>query len=179
MRRNRSPRLIHVFADGVIRFGPHRARCALGRTGIVGTKREGDGGTPVGLFPLRDVRFRPDVGRPQTLLTCRPILRTHGWCDDPGHALYNRPVRLPFAAGHEKLRRPDRHYDLVITIGQNDRPARPGMGSAIFVHVISEQENTTEGCVALHPSAILRLLNWARAGDLLKVHPPGRLSGGL
>ena len=35
-------------------------RVALGYGGISSDKREGDGATPTGLLPLREVLFRPD-----------------------------------------------------------------------------------------------------------------------
>lgn len=46
-------------------------RCALGKGGIVRDKREGDGCTPVGTFPLRRVLYRPD--RLQTPRTGLPV----------------------------------------------------------------------------------------------------------
>src|SRR3546814_19709072 len=52
---------------------------------------------------------------------------------DPLH--YNRLVRLPFAASHERMWRDDGLYDLVVEIGYNDMPPVPGLGSAIFLHL--------------------------------------------
>ncbi|WP_417512822.1 L,D-transpeptidase family protein [Minwuia sp.] len=172
-RLNRSRRIAHVFTDGHLVFGGMRLRCTLGRTGIVADKREGDGGTPVGLFPVRHVHFRNRAGRPRTLLPATPVLRSHGWCDDPGHPRYNRFVRLPFPARHEKLWRGDRLYDCLIVLGQNDRPAVPERGSAVFVHVMSPAAEPTEGCVALQPGDLRRLLVLLRPGDLFRIHSPG------
>ncbi|HVZ13264.1 MAG TPA: L,D-transpeptidase family protein, partial [Bauldia sp.] len=85
------------------------AACAIGRSGKSANKREGDGATPVGAFRLRAVLYRPDRGaRPRTALPVTAITPNSGWCDDPGHPAYNRPVTLPFAAGHERLWRNDR-----------------------------------------------------------------------
>ncbi|MGY9015331.1 MAG: L,D-transpeptidase family protein, partial [Rhodospirillales bacterium] len=59
-------------------------RCALGRGGIISTKTEGDGGTPVGRFPLRQVLFRPDrLTPPKTRLPIQALADQSGWCDDP------------------------------------------------------------------------------------------------
>ncbi len=68
---------------------------ALGRGGIIANKREGDGGTPRGIYrPLR-VWWRADRHtRPITRLPLRRITSTDGWCETPGDANYNRPIKL-------------------------------------------------------------------------------------
>jgi len=124
--------------------------CAIGRGGVVRDKREGDGATPIGCWPLRRVLYRPDrVARPETALPTAPIAPEDGWCDDPDHPAYNRPVRLPFEASHEALWRDDGLYDLVVVLGFNDDPPVPGAGSAIFLHVARPDFGPTAGCVAL------------------------------
>lgn len=180
MRPNSRPRILHVFADGYMIVDGRRLPCALGRGGIRADKREGDGATPAGLFPLRSVHYRAHrAGAPATALPRQPILRSHGWCDDPASPLYNRPVRLPFPARHERLWRADRLYDVVVTIGHNDRPARPGQGSAVFIHAMSPDGGATEGCVALRPVDMRWLLRRIRPGDLVRIAPPERKSPGL
>jgi L,D-peptidoglycan transpeptidase YkuD (ErfK/YbiS/YcfS/YnhG family) len=81
-----------------------------------------------------------------------------GWCDDPQHRRYNRNVRLPFAASHERMWRDDELYDIVIEIGWNDRPAIRGRGSAVFAHLARPGYTPTEGCVALSRRDMVRLL---------------------
>lgn len=145
-------------------------RCALGRSGIVSDKREGDGGTPVGCFPLRQVLFRPDrVSPPLSSLPVRPIDPADGWCDDPADAAYNRPVRLPYPASHERMWRDDWLYDLVIVVGHNDAPVVPGLGSAIFVHVAKADYPPTAGCVALALADLQTLVAACRLGDRLVI----------
>ncbi len=145
-------------------------RCAIGRTGIRTDKREGDGATPAGAFPLRRVLWRTDrLTAPATALPSAPIGPRDGWCDDPAHADYNRPVRLPFAASHEEMWRADGLYDVVVVIGHNDDPPVPGLGSAVFVHVATPDFGPTAGCVALERGDLLRLLTDCRPGDRLVV----------
>lgn len=138
---------------GELRLGAHSFACALGRTGLVNEKREGDGGTPVGRFPLRRLRYREDrLAAPQTGLPLAPILPHDGWCDAPGDAAYNQPVHLPYSASAEAMWRQDHLYDLVVILGHNDDPAIPGAGSAIFFHLAGEKDGAlqpTEGCIAL------------------------------
>ena len=49
-----------VGPDGTVRFGKETYPGAVGRSGISPAKREGDGATPAGAFPLRAVLYRPD-----------------------------------------------------------------------------------------------------------------------
>ena len=133
-------------------------------------KREGDGATPVGAWPLREVFYRPDrVARPRTRLPVTPLRRDDGWCDDPADRNYNRRVRLPYPAGHERLWREDHLYDLVVVLGYNDRPRACGKGSAIFMHLATPGFGPTEGCIALRETDLRRLLAAARSRTLVSV----------
>ena len=165
---------IRVTPDGRLawqgRGQVRRCRCALGREGIGSSKAEGDGRTPVGRFPLRRVFYRPDRGTvPATVLPVRPLRPVDGWCDDPAHADYNRPVVLPFEAGHERMWRDDGLYDLVVELGYNDDPPVPGRGSAIFLHVAATDFAPTEGCVALARADLVDLLAACDAESYLVV----------
>src|SRR6201994_2646857 len=65
---------------------------ALGRGGILANKREGDGGTPRGIFRPRKLWWRADRHpRPRTHLPTRAISADHAWCEDPDDGHYNRP----------------------------------------------------------------------------------------
>lgn len=151
--------LIAVSADGWLTWGNDRVKAALGRSGVTSAKREGDGGTPAGLFPLREVWYRADrIGRPATALKCLMIEPDQGWCDDPADPAYNQAVRLPRQARHERLWRDDRIYDLIVPLGYNDAPAIAGLGSAIFLHVAHADYRPTEGCVAIGRDDLLALL---------------------
>jgi L,D-peptidoglycan transpeptidase YkuD (ErfK/YbiS/YcfS/YnhG family) len=133
--------------------------CALGRAGPVIAKREGDGGTPVGTFRTIGALYRPDrLQRPRTALPSRPLRPDDGWCDDPGSRFYNQWVRLPFPASHERLWRDDHLYDVVVVLDYNLEYPVAGAGSAIFLHQARLGLAPTEGCVAVSPEAMRRLL---------------------
>jgi len=137
-------------ADGALILGSLRLRAAVGRGGVRERKQEGDGATPAGLLPLRRVLYRADRGtRPRTAMPAMPLAPHDGWCDDPTHADYNRPVRLPHDGRHEALWRSDAVYDLIGVLGWNDSPVVRGAGSAIFLHVARPGFAPTEGCIAL------------------------------
>jgi L,D-peptidoglycan transpeptidase YkuD (ErfK/YbiS/YcfS/YnhG family) len=160
--------------------GSHRLRweggeapCAIGQGGIRTDKREGDGATPVGSFALRRVLYRADrLTAPATGLPVVALAPDDGWCDAPADPAYNRPVRLPYAASHERMWRDDGLYDLVVVLGHNDDPPVPGAGSAIFLHVARPGFLPTEGCVAVERDVLRALLARCGPGDVLTVPGP-------
>ncbi|MFM9850540.1 MAG: L,D-transpeptidase [Hyphomicrobiaceae bacterium] len=144
---------------GMLCVGTLRLPCALGRTGRRAMKREGDGATPMGLFTLCEVLYRPDrVRRPRAGLPVSATRSWDGWCDDARDGNYNRKVRLPYAASAETLWRDDHIYDVIVVLDHNRRPRAKGRGSAIFVHVARAGYEPTAGCVALSLSGLMRLL---------------------
>ncbi len=148
-----------VDSTGLAQWGGRRLHCAIGRAGISGDKREGDGATPSGAFALRRVFYRPDrEAKPVTALSCEAIKPNDGWCDAPGDPAYNRLVVLPYPASAETLWREDGLYDLIVVLGHNDDPVMPGQGSAIFLHVATPDYTSTAGCVALSRADLLTVL---------------------
>jgi len=161
-----------AFADGRLDMGGRIVRCALGRGGVrpAADKRESDGATPLGVWPLRRVLYRPDKGgAPRTGLPVEPIAPDDGWCDASGDTNYNRPVTLPYPASAERMWREDDLYDLVVVLGHNDDPVVEAMGSAIFLHIAREGYAPTEGCVAVARDDLEALLALAGPGDWLAI----------
>lgn len=138
---------------------------AVGREGIksANEKREGDGGTPEGTFPLiPEIWYRADKIKPeeiQTDLPLRPIQAQDGWCDDPKSPQYNKYVKLPFNGSHEKLFREDDAYDLFMVISWNP-DGIPEKGSAIFLHVARESLSPTRGCIAFRKEDLLEIIQF-------------------
>lgn len=146
-------------------------RAAIGKGSVGPLKREGDGGTPLGRFPVRLVLYRADrMQRPRTSLPVRAIRANDGWCDDPNDRNYNRLIKLPLTRSAEGLKREDALYDLVFVLGYNDRPRMRGKGSAIFVHLAREGYTPTEGCIAFSRRDLKAVLaELKRATDFLIV----------
>jgi L,D-peptidoglycan transpeptidase YkuD (ErfK/YbiS/YcfS/YnhG family) len=154
-----------VTADGILSCGTETFRAALGRGGVRADKREGDGATPLGLLPLRQVLYRADrCASPVCAVPTGAIAPDCGWCDDPAHAGYNQKVRLPIDGRAETLWRDDPLYDIIGVLGWNDAPVRPGCGSAIFLHVAEVDFGPTEGCVAMAPDDLRRVLAMGLTG---------------
>lgn len=166
--------------QGILQFGQMRFACALGRGGIRALKREGDGATPLATMRLLHGFYR--AGRASTAKSSLPFRKTRpgdGWCDAPDDRNYNRQVRLPYGASCETMQRSDRLYDCVIVLDYNIRPRRRGRGSAIFLHIAREGFLPTEGCIAVSPQVMARLLPYLNARTVLVVThqiflPPAR-----
>lgn len=155
---------------GMLTCGPITVPCALGRTGVIARKREGDGATPRGTFELLSVAYRADKGRrPATVLPVHRLADDMGWCDDPRHPRYNRPVALPFEAGHEIMWRDDQLYDIVVVLDCNMSPPVKGLGSAIFFHIAREDYRPTEGCIAVSPTHMRLILSQVAPGCRMAV----------
>lgn len=154
----------------VLRFGPHRARCAIGAAGVTNDKKEGDGATPTGRFALRRIWYRPDrLKPPESALPMGIISPKSGWCDASDAAGYNRPVTRPFAASHERLWRRDHLYDVFFELGYNDDPVMKDRGSAIFLHLQKNNFQPTLGCVAVAMPSMLFLIKNAQPGCRIRI----------
>ncbi|HEX5318391.1 MAG TPA: hypothetical protein VFW46_04500, partial [Stellaceae bacterium] len=114
------------FREGWLTWPGGSARAACGRAGISAEKREGDGASPAGTFPLVRAFYRPDrIAAPRASLPLTALSPGHGWVDDPADPAYNRLVTLPYPAGHEALWREDATYDVLVVIGYNIDPIVP------------------------------------------------------
>lgn len=154
-----------------LRFQGRLFPCSRGRGGVVAAeaKREGDGATPAGLHRIIGCLYRPDrLAGADLPRWAQPIGPGDLWSDDPADPAYNQPVRAPHGFSHEQLRRADPLYDLVLITDWNMAPARPGRGSAIFLHRWRRPGYPTAGCIALDPAD----LRWIAA----RLTPGARLA---
>ncbi len=164
---------IRVDSAALILTGPDGVAvpCAIGRSGVCAAadKREGDGCTPLGAWPIRTVLFRSGAAAPPQGMTLpwRWVRDDDGWSDGTGDPQYNRPVRHPHAYSAERLVRDDGAYDVIVVLGHNDAPPVDGMGSAIFLHC--SEGRPTAGCVAVEKEALLGLLGMLRPGDAVEI----------
>lgn len=134
-----------------VRFQNRRFPCSIGKGGLSSCKKEGDGATPVGIHRLVGILYRADRIQKPT-----PWAEAIGpgdlWSDDISDPQYNRLVHTPHAFSHEKLRRSDPLYDLILITDWNWPNAVPGRGSAIFIHQWRRPGFATEGCLAFSRS---------------------------
>jgi L,D-peptidoglycan transpeptidase YkuD (ErfK/YbiS/YcfS/YnhG family) len=143
---------------------------AAGRSGVRADKREGDGATPAGTFPLVAILYRPDrIAPPLSQLPVRPLAPSEGWVDEPGDPNYNQPVSLPYPVSAEQMWRQDGLYDALVVIGYNMAPVIPGAGSAIFLHVAAPDFAPTAGCIAVEKDVLLGLLPLLGPGSKITI----------
>src|SRR5947209_16644799 len=118
-----------VYRGGLLNWLGGNICAVCGRGGVRANKREGDGASPAGTFPLLYGYYRADrLAVPRSGLGMPPLRPEDGWVDDPADPNYNRPVKLPYPARHEQLWRADGLYDLIVVIGYNTDPVMPGAG---------------------------------------------------
>lgn len=156
-------------SQGILRVGSLTFPCALGRGGIVAIKREGDGGTPLAAMRLLSGYVRRGRFQMRSRLPLKTISADLGWCEVPSDRNYNRPVRIPYGASHERMMRDDDLYDACIVMDWNIRPRRRNCGSAIFFHLARPGFTPTAGCVAVTHPVMARLLPLLSARTVLRV----------
>ena len=152
---------------GLQAFG-RRLPCTIGRGGLTHDKREGDGATPHGLHRIVGCLYRPDrVPAPNSW--AEPIRPGDLWSDDVKDSDYNHLVRAPHGFSHERLRRADPLYDVILVLDWNWPEAVPGRGSAIFVHQWRRPGAPTAGCIALSRRDLFWLAERVWPGEAISV----------
>ena len=87
------------YRDGVLRWPDGSARAAVGRTGVSANKKEGDGATPAGRFPLALAFYRADrMSAPSSGLPLRALSPSDGWVNDPPDQTTTGSSRCPTPA---------------------------------------------------------------------------------
>lgn len=134
----------------------------IGRNGFAppGEKREGDGRTPMGIFPLGMVfGYEPSL---PTKMSYRQATYDDLWVDDVRADDYNQWVKrgTTKASTFERMRREDDLYKYGVVVEYNMNPVIKGYGSAIFLHLWRGRGMPTEGCVAMAEAELVRIIRW-------------------
>ena len=146
-------------------------KCSVGKNGIIKNKIEGDKKTPKGIFKIEHLYYRKDrVKKPETSLKCLEIKKDMGWCDDVRFPnKYNKLIKInKKKIGHEKLKRRDYKYDLLIPIKYNFKNPIVGLGSCIFMH-LTKKYNKTAGCITLKKKDFLIMLKLINKKTKIKI----------
>ena len=145
-------------------------RCCIGKNGLTKNKKEGDKKTPKGTFGIERLYYRKDrLKKPMTSLKCVKIKKVMGWCDDINFPKkYNKLIKTEKKIKHEKLKRKDHKYDLLIPIKYNFKKRISGLGSCIFIH-LTKDYRPTAGCIALKKNDFLIMLKLIKKNSKIKI----------
>ena len=145
-------------------------KCSIGKNGLIKNKIEGDKRTPKGTFEIEHLYFRKDrLKKPKTSLKTIEIKEKMGWCDDiKVQSKYNRLIKIENNIKHEKLKRNDQKYDLLIPIKYNFNKIKVGLGSCIFIH-LTNNFKPTGGCIALKKKDFLIMLKLIKKKTKIKI----------
>ena len=145
-------------------------RCCIGKNGLTKNKREGDKKTPKGTFGIERLYYRKDrLKKPISSLKQVEIKENLGWCDDIYFPKkYNKLIKTEKKIKHEKLKRKDHKYDLLIPIKYNFKKPISGLGSCIFIHLTKDYKPTA-GCVALKKNDFLIMLKLIKKNSKIKI----------
>ena len=146
-------------------------RCCIGKKGSTRNKKEGDKKTPKGKFQIENLYYRKDrINKPETSLKCVEIKKNMGWCDDVNFPTkYNKLIKIHKKIKHEKLKRKDHKYDLIIPIKYNFKNPTVGLGSCIFIHITKDYKPTA-GCIALAEKDFLIMLKLIKKNSKIKIY---------
>ena len=145
-------------------------KCSIGKNGLSKKKVEGDKKTPKGTFGIEHLYYRKDrIELPKTYLKIIQIKPYMGWSDDVNFRnKYNKLIKVNKKIKHEKLKRRDYKYDLLIPIKYNFKNPVAGLGSCIFIH-LTKNYKPTAGCIALCKKDFLIMLKLINKNTKIKV----------
>lgn len=140
-------------------------------------KREGDGRSPAGAFPLGTslgYAAEPPSGATVPYVAMTPTLQC---VEDVASTQYNRIVDRATTpvdwTGDDRLRRSDGLYEWLVFVEQNVEPAPvPGRGSCILLHVWTDTRSPTAGCTSMDRDALAQLIVDLAPADNVLVQLP-------
>jgi L,D-peptidoglycan transpeptidase YkuD (ErfK/YbiS/YcfS/YnhG family) len=145
--------------------GPYPAR--VGWNGLRVNRREGDGTTPIGTFPISGTMYG-NLPNPGFRFRYVRLRCGDWWVEDPKSPAYNTFKRLrcgvqpPFKVTTPDMSNDRRAYAHLAVVEFNMHPIVPGRGSGIFLHV--QTGGPTNGCVSLRRATLVHVLRWLSPG---------------
>ena len=127
-------------------------------------KKEGDKKSPAGVFDLPSAFGYAAEPPGKTLLPYFPLTTVSECVDDSNSRHYNElldgsKVTKDWTSSEQMLRN-DNLYRWGVFVSHNWRPAKPGAGSCIFLHIWEGPSQGTVGCTAMQEENIRMLLGW-------------------
>lgn len=162
--------IIFVKNKQTLQIDNFKFKCCIGKNGFSQNKTEGDKKTPIGTFDIGNLYYRSDRrSKPNTSLKCIEIKKNMGWCNDVRvPKKYNKIFKIKKGVKHEKLKRIDYKYNLLIPIKYNFKEPIINLGSCIFLH-LTKNYRPTAGCVALSEKDFLIMLKIINKKSKIKI----------
>ena len=139
-----------------------------GKNGFTGNKREGDGKTPVGAYPILYAFGLEE--NPGTSLEYKKIT-PNSYLSGERDATYNTWVESETALSNSEHLKDYAEYKYSLHIGHNSDPAEYGKGSAIFLHVKSHDRWATDGGLCVPEYVMRRILRMSHPGEYIIIVP--------
>ncbi|HSW29440.1 MAG TPA: L,D-transpeptidase family protein [Longimicrobiales bacterium] len=128
-------------------------------------KREGDGKSPAGVFPLGTAfGFAPADSAPHVRLPWLQLVPTTECVDDTASVHYTNVLDRA-AVGSVDWSSSERMRDIGVyrlgaVIAYNEAPPVKGRGSCVFFHIWGGPRSHTAGCTAMDAGELEELLTW-------------------
>lgn len=141
----------------------------VGRNGITGNKREGDGKTPRGIYSFGQA-FGV-AGNPGTSRRWLQVNNNHYWVDDVNSSYYNKLVDasqtgIQWSSAEHLISYPTA-YRYAIALNYNTA-CTPGAGSAIFLHCSTGR--ATNCCISVSQGDMIRILKMLQVDALIGIY---------
>ncbi|HET9689578.1 MAG TPA: L,D-transpeptidase family protein [Acidimicrobiales bacterium] len=131
------------------------------------TRREGDGSSPEGAFPVETDRFYGNAADPGGLhVPYQHLVPGDYWDENPSSSTYNTFQATsdtncgsnPFGGDTECLWQETAPYPYFADIGFNPAPTSNPVGAGIFLH--ASTGGPTAGCISVPVDDLLTILRW-------------------
>ena len=142
----------------ILIYNKKKYKCSIGLNGLTNNKVEGDKKTPMGTYSLGELFVRTDrIKNLKTKYKFIPIKNDMAWSDNPNDLEYNKLIKTK-NYHKESLYRDDNIYNLILIINYNTNPVIPNKGSAIFLHISTNDYKPTNGCIAINANDFIEIL---------------------
>lgn len=135
-------------------------------------KKEGDGRSPAGIFPLTQTfGFAPTLATATNYLPLTPAIEC---VDDVNSSHYAQIVSNEKVSKDWNSSEHMRSIDLYrwgVVVPYNMQNTKPGAGSCIFLHIAPASGNGTAGCTAMPEANIEEIVHWIGKGAVLVQMP--------
>lgn len=127
-------------------------------------KKEGDGKSPAGLFPLT-FAFGSEANGAKLKLPYTEIVEFTECVDDAASFHYNTVVGRQQVGifdwkSSEKMIEIKPEYDMGVFVAYNSYPVVRGNGSCIFLHIWKDAGSPTSGCTAMEQENLAKITRW-------------------